>query len=240
MAKNTYGTQLLYVDEYRRKIVPPKKGLLTTIAWGVDGKVEYALEGSIFVAGAVVQWLRDEMKLISTAAESEYFAQKVQDSNGVYLVPAFVGMGAPYWDSYARGTMVGLTRGANRNHIIRAALESIAYQTRDVLEAMEEDSGIKLRTLKVDGGAVSNNFLMQFQADILGVDVYRPDIIETTALGAAYLAGLGVGFWTDKDEIAKRWKVDRVFKPEMEVERQEILYQGWRKAVERSLKWAED
>ncbi|MFY9213676.1 MAG: FGGY-family carbohydrate kinase, partial [Tissierellaceae bacterium] len=146
----------------------------------------------------------------------------------------------PYWDSYARGTMVGLTRGANRNHIIRAALESIAYQTRDVLEAMEEDSGIKLRTLKVDGGAVANNFLMQFQADILGVDVYRPDIIETTALGAAYLAGLGVGFWTDKDEIAKRWKVDRVFKPEMEVERQEILYQGWRKAVERSLKWAED
>ncbi|MGI6381663.1 MAG: glycerol kinase GlpK [Tissierellaceae bacterium] len=240
MAKNTYGTGCFMLMNTGEKIVPSKKGLLTTIAWGVDGKVEYALEGSIFVAGAVVQWLRDEMKLISTAAESEYFAQKVQDSNGVYLVPAFVGMGAPYWDSYARGTMVGLTRGANRNHIIRAALESIAYQTRDVLEAMEEDSGIKLRTLKVDGGAVSNNFLMQFQADILGVDVYRPDIIETTALGAAYLAGLGVGFWTDKDEIAKRWKVDRVFKPEMEVERQEILYQGWRKAVERSLKWAED
>lgn len=240
MAKNTYGTGCFMLMNTGEKIVPSKKGLLTTIAWGVDGKVEYALEGSIFVAGAVVQWLRDEMKLISTAAESEYFAQKVQDSNGVYLVPAFVGMGAPYWDSYARGTMVGLTRGANRNHIIRAALESIAYQTRDVLEAMEEDSGIKLRTLKVDGGAVANNFLMQFQADILGVDVYRPDIIETTALGAAYLAGLGVGFWTDKDEIAKRWKVDRVFKPEMEVERQEILYQGWRKAVERSLKWAED
>lgn len=240
MAKNTYGTGCFMLMNTGEKIVPSKKGLLTTIAWGVDGKVEYALEGSIFVAGAVVQWLRDEMKLISTAAESEYFAQKVQDSNGVYLVPAFVGMGAPYWDSYARGTMVGLTRGANRNHIIRAALESIAYQTRDVLEAMEEDSGIKLRTLKVDGGAVANNFLMQFQADILGVDVYRPDIIETTALGAAYLAGLGVGFWTDKDEIAKRWKVDKVFKPEMEVERQEILYQGWRKAVERSLKWAED
>lgn len=240
MAKNTYGTGCFMLMNTGEKIVPSKKGLLTTIAWGVDGKVEYALEGSIFVAGAVVQWLRDEMKLISTAAESEYFAQKVQDSNGVYLVPAFVGMGAPYWDSYARGTMVGLTRGANRNHIIRAALESIAYQTMDVLEAMEEDSGIKLRTLKVDGGAVANNFLMQFQADILGVDVYRPDIIETTALGAAYLAGLGVGFWTDKDEIAKRWKVDRVFKPEMEVERQEILYQGWRKAVERSLKWAED
>lgn len=240
MAKNTYGTGCFMLMNTGEKIVPSKKGLLTTIAWGVDGKVEYALEGSIFVAGAVVQWLRDEMKLISTAAESEYFAQKVQDSNGVYLVPAFVGMGAPYWDSYARGTMVGLTRGANRNHIIRAALESIAYQTRDVLEAMEEDSGIKLRTLKVDGGAVANNFLMQFQADILGVDVYRPNIIETTALGAAYLAGLGVGFWTDKDEIAKRWKVDRVFKPEMEVERQEILYQGWRKAVERSLKWAED
>lgn len=240
MAKNTYGTGCFMLMNTGEKIVPSKKGLLTTIAWGVDGKVEYALEGSIFVAGAVVQWLRDEMKLISTAAESEYFAQKVQDSNGVYLIPAFVGMGAPYWDSYARGTMVGLTRGANRNHIIRAALESIAYQTRDVLEAMEEDSGIKLRTLKVDGGAVANNFLMQFQADILGVDVYRPDIIETTALGAAYLAGLGVGFWTDKDEIAKRWKVDRVFKPEMEVERQEILYQGWRKAVERSLKWAED
>ncbi|NLY45802.1 MAG: glycerol kinase GlpK [Tissierella sp.] len=240
MAKNTYGTGCFMLMNTGEEIVPSKNGLVTTIAWGVDGKVEYALEGSIFVAGAVVQWLRDEMKMINDAADSEYFATKVKDNNGVYLVPAFVGLGAPYWDSYARGTMVGLTRGANRNHIIRAALESIAYQTRDVLEAMQDDSGIELSTLKVDGGAVANNFLMQFQSDILGAQVQRPNIIETTALGAAYLAGLAVGFWPNKDEITNRWSVNREFNPEMAEDEKQSLYKGWKKAVERSLKWEEE
>ncbi|WFA08384.1 glycerol kinase GlpK [Tissierella sp. Yu-01] len=240
MAKNTYGTGCFMLMNTGEEMIPSKNGLLTTIAWGVDGKVEYALEGSIFVAGAVVQWLRDEMKLISDAADSEYFARKVKDNNGVYLVPAFVGLGAPYWDAYARGTIVGLTRGANKNHIIRASLESIAYQTRDVLEAMQEDSGINLQTLKVDGGAVANNFLMQFQSDILGVPVHRPNIIETTALGAAYLAGLAVGFWTNKDEITNRWSVDRIFEPEMEEDKMKSLYKGWKKAVTKSLKWEEE
>lgn len=240
MAKNTYGTGCFMLMNTGEEMVPSKNGLITTIAWGVDGKVEYALEGSIFVAGAIVQWLRDELKLISDAVDSEYFATKVDDSNGVYIVPAFVGLGAPYWDPYARGTMVGLTRGANKNHIIRAALESIAYQTKDVLEAMEEDSGINLQTLKVDGGAVSNNFLMQFQSDILGVPVHRPDIIETTALGAAYLAGLAVEFWNNKDEITKRCSINRVFDPSMEEDKRKDLYEGWRKAVERSLKWEKE
>jgi len=240
MAKNTYGTGCFMLMNMGEEIISSKKGLVTTIAWGVGGKVEYALEGSIFVAGAVVQWLRDELKLIRDAAESEYYATKVEDSNGVYLVPAFVGLGAPYWDPYASGTIVGLTRGANKNHLIRAALESIAYQTRDVIKAMEEDSGIPLQGLKVDGGAVANDFLMQFQADILDVPVYRPEVIETTALGAAYLAGLAVGFWSDKDEISKGWSIDRIFKPEMDEDRREGLYSGWRKAVERSLKWVED
>lgn len=240
MAKNTYGTGCFMLMNTGEEIISSKKGLVTTIAWGVGGKVEYALEGSIFVAGAVVQWLRDELKLIRDAAESEYYATKVEDSNGVYLVPAFVGLGAPYWDPYASGTIVGLTRGANKNHLIRAALESIAYQTRDVIKAMEEDSGIPLQGLKVDGGAVANDFLMQFQADILDVPVYRPEVIETTALGAAYLAGLAVGFWSDKDEISKGWSIDRIFKPEMGEDRREGLYSGWRKAVERSLKWVED
>ena len=238
-AKNTYGTGCFMLMNTGEKMIPSKNGLLTTIAWGVDGKVEYALEGSIFVAGAVVQWLRDEMKLISEAQDSEYFASKVEDTNGVYLVPAFVGLGAPYWDMYARGTIVGLTRGSNKNHIIRAALESIAYQTRDVLEAMQEDSGIELQALKVDGGAVANNFLMQFQSDILGVAVHRPNVIETTALGAAYLAGLAVGFWVDKDEITKRWSVNRVFNPNMGEERKAKLYSDWKKAISRSTKWAE-
>ena len=220
-------------------MIPSKNGLVTTIAWGVNGKVEYALEGSIFVAGALVQWLRDEMKMISNAAESEYYAKKVEDNNGVYVVPAFVGLGAPYWDAYARGAIVGLTRGANRNHIIRASLESIAYQTRDVLEAMQEDSGIKLQSLKVDGGVVANDFLMQFQSDILGVPVHRPNIIETTALGAGYLAGLAVGFWSNKDEIRKRWSVNKVFTPEMEEDKIDSLYKGWKKAVTKSLKWEE-
>lgn len=240
MAKNTYGTGCFMLMNTGEEAVTSKNGLLTTIAWGVDGKVEYALEGSIFVAGAVVQWLRDELKIIHDAKDSEYFATQVEDNNGIYLVPAFVGLGAPYWDMYARGTIVGLTRGANRNHIIRAALESIAYQTRDVLEAMQEDSGIDLQALRVDGGAVANDFLMQFQSDILGVPVHRPEVIETTALGAAYLAGLAVGFWSGKDEISKKWNVNRIFEVEMEEERREELYKGWKRAVERSLKWEEE
>ncbi|MBF8982727.1 glycerol kinase GlpK [Lutibacter sp. B2] len=237
MAKNTYGTGCFMLMNTGKEMIPSKNGLLTTIAWGVDGKVEYALEGSIFVAGASIQWLRDELKLISDASDSEYFATKVEDTNGVYVVPAFVGLGAPYWDMYARGTIVGLTRGANKNHIIRATLESIAYQTRDVLEAMKEDSSINLQALKVDGGAVANNFLMQFQSDLLNVPVHRPEVTETTALGAAYLAGLAVEFWPSKEEISKKWNIDRTFKPEMGEADKEKLYAGWKKAVKRSLKW---
>ncbi|MFT9497402.1 glycerol kinase GlpK [Anaerosolibacter sp.] len=237
MAKNTYGTGCFMLMNTGDKLVPSNNGLLTTIAWGIDNKVEYALEGSIFVAGASVQWLRDELKLIDSASASEEVATAVEDTNGVYVVPGFVGMGAPYWDMYARGTIVGLTRGANRNHIVRATLESIAYQTRDVLQAMEEDSKISLQALKVDGGAVANNFLMQFQSDILGVPVDRPEVTETTALGAAYLAGLAVGFWNDKEEIAKKWNVDRSFNPGMEEEKKEGKYKGWKKAVNRALKW---
>ncbi len=240
MAKNTYGTGCFMLMNTGDKFVPSKNGLLTTLAWGVDGKVEYALEGSIFVAGASVQWLRDELKIIRDADETEYLATKVKDSNGVYVVPAFVGMGAPYWDMYARGTVVGLTRGAKAEHFVRATLESIAYQTRDILEAMQEDSGINLESLKVDGGAVVNNFLMQFQSDILGVPVDRPEITETTALGAAYLAGLAVGFWHDKKEISDKWKVNRIFKPTMENEKKEKLYRGWKRAVSRALEWEVD
>jgi glycerol kinase len=239
MAKNTYGTGCFMLMNTGEEIVPSKNGLLTTMAWGVDGKVEYALEGSIFIAGAAIQWLRDEMKLISDAKDTEYFATKVKDSNGVYVVPAFVGLGAPYWDMYARGTILGLTRGANRNHVIRATLESIAYQTRDVLEAMQEDSGIQLQALKVDGGAVANNFLMQFQADILDVPVYRPVVAETTALGAAYLAGLAVKFWDNKEVIAKKWAIDREFEPQMAESKRSNLYSGWKKAVGRAAKWEE-
>ena len=237
MVKNTYGTGCFMLMNTGEKMVPSKNGLLTTIAWGLDGKVEYALEGSIFMAGASVQWLRDEMKMITDAQDSEYYATKVEDTNGVYMVPAFAGLGAPYWDMYARGTMVGLTRGANKNHIIRATLESIAYQTRDVIDAMQADSGIELSELKVDGGATANNFLMQFQSDILGVDVARPVVAETTALGAAYLAGLAVKFWDSKEQIAKNWAVDETFKNEIpEVKRTE-LYSGWQRAVERSRSW---
>ncbi len=239
MAKNTYGTGCFMLMNTGENAVPSQNGLLTTIAWGVDGKIEYALEGSIFIAGAVVQWLRDELKIIDNAPQSEDYATMVNDTNGVYLVPAFVGLGAPYWDMYARGAIVGLTRGAKKEHIIRAALEAIAYQTRDVLEAMEKDSGIKLSTLKVDGGAVKNNFLMQFQADILGVPVERPVVSETTALGAAYLAGLAVGYWSSKEEIAEKWAIDRKFQPEMGLEEKEKLFAGWKKAVERALKWEE-
>lgn len=239
MAKNTYGTGCFMLMNTGEKMIPSNNGLLTTIAWGVDGKVEYALEGSIFIAGASVQWLRDEMKLVSTAAESEDFASQVEDTNGVYMVPAFAGLGAPYWDMYARGAIVGLTRGANKNHIIRATLESIAYQTRDVLDAMQEDSGIKLATLKVDGGATANNFLMQFQSDVLGTDVARPVVTETTALGAAYLAGLAVGFWDSKEEIKKNWAVDRMYSKTINDTKREELYDGWKKAVGRAKGWEE-
>jgi len=239
MAKNTYGTGCFMLMNTGEKAVASSNGLLTTIAWGLDGKVEYALEGSIFIAGASVQWLRDELKIIDNAAASEDMAAAVADTNGVYVVPAFVGLGAPYWDMYARGSILGLTRGANRNHIVRATLESIAYQTRDVLEAMQEDSKINLQALKVDGGAVANNFLMQFQADILGVPIYRPEVTETTALGAAYLAGLAVGFWDSKDEIAEKWNVDRVFEPVMDSSSRDKKYAGWKKAVSRTLKWEE-
>ncbi len=239
MAKNTYGTGCFMLMNTGEKAVPSQNGLLTTIAWGLEGKVEYALEGSIFIAGAVVQWLRDELHMIDNAPQSEEYAVRVEDTNGVYLVPAFVGLGAPYWDMYARGTLVGLTRGSKREHIVRAALEAIAYQTRDVLEAMQKDSGINLQALKVDGGAVKNNFLMQFQSDILGVPVDRPVVNETTALGAAYLAGLAVGYWESKAEIAQKWDVDRNFQPQMDVQKQMDLYQGWKKAVERARNWEE-
>jgi len=238
MAKNTYGTGCFMLMNTGEKMVESNNGLLTTIAWGLDGKVEYALEGSIFIAGAAVQWLRDEMKMVTDAADTEYFASKVKDTNGVYIVPAFAGLGAPYWDMYARGTMVGLTRGANKNHVIRATLESMAYQTRDVLEAMQEDSGIELETLKVDGGAVANNFLMQFQSDLLGVPVDRPEITETTALGAAYLAGLAVKFWDSKEDISNKWMMDKQFTASMSKELRDEKYDGWKKAVERSKGWA--
>ncbi|MCT4544698.1 MAG: glycerol kinase GlpK [Vallitalea sp.] len=239
MAKNTYGTGCFLLMNTGEELVPSKNGLLTTIAWGVDGKVEYALEGSIFIAGASVQWLRDELKIVDNAKDSEYFATQVEDSNGVYVVPAFAGLGAPYWDMYARGTIMGLTRGANKNHVIRATLESIAYQTRDVLGAMEDDSEITLQTLKVDGGAVANNFLMQFQSDVLGVPVDRPEVIETTALGAAYLAGLAVGFWESKQAVIDGWNLDRKFDPAMEEDKKEKLYAGWKKAVSRARDWEE-
>ena len=240
MAKNTYGTGCFMLMLTGEKLVHSKNGLLTTIAWGVNNKVEYALEGSIFIAGAAVQWLRDSLKVIYDAKDSEYFATKVEDSLGVYVVPAFVGLGAPYWDMYARGAILGLTRGTTRNHIIRATLESIAYQTRDVLEVMRTDSGIELQELRVDGGACANDFLMQFQSDILGVPVERPEIIETTAMGAAYLAGLAVGFWKDQSMIAERRKVNRKFLPSMSEDKRERLYTNWKKAVKRAMHWEEE
>lgn len=230
MAKNTYGTGCFMLLNTGEEVYDSQHGLVSTIAWGLDGQVTYALEGSVFVAGAVIQWLRDELKLIENAADSEYFASKVSDNGGVYVVPAFTGLGAPYWDMEARGAIVGITRGSNKNHIIRAALESMAYQTRDILEAMMADAKLPLQLLKVDGGAVVNNLLMQFQADILGVPVERPFCIETTALGAAYLAGLATGFWS-KEELIHKAKVDRTFTPQMVQEEREKLYQGWKKAV---------
>ena len=233
MVKNTYGTGCFMLMNTGEKLVRSHNGLITTIAWGLNGRVEYALEGSIFVAGAAIQWLRDELKLIHDSADSEYFANKVKDTKGVYMVPAFTGLGAPYWDMYARGAIIGLTRGAGRNHIIRAALESIAYQTKDVIEAMIDDSGINLTALKVDGGASANNFLMQFQSDILNVNIERPEITETTALGAAYLAGLACGFWKSKGEIIQNWNMDKRFKPVMNDDERDKLYRGWKRAVGR-------
>lgn len=239
-AKNTYGTGCFLLMNTGDKLFRSRNGLITTIASGVDGRIRYALEGSVFVGGAVVQWLRDELHLITEASDTEYFAKKVPDSAGVYLVPAFTGLGAPYWDMYARGVMVGLTRGAGRNHIIRAALESIAYQTADVLQAMERDAGLPLRELRVDGGASANNFLMQFQADIIGRTLRRPMIRETTALGAAYLAGLATGVWRDLDDIRSQWTLDRLYEPEMSETDRTRLRAGWHKAVERARGWAED
>lgn len=236
-AKNTYGTGCFLLMNTGEKPVFSNHGLITTISWGIDGRVSYALEGSVFVAGAVIQWLRDEMKLIEKSADTEWMAKSVDDTNGVYLVPAFVGLGAPYWDPYARGTIVGLTRGANRFHIVRAALESLAYQSNDVLRAMEEDSGIRLTSLKVDGGACANDFLMQFQADIINVPVKRPVSVETTAQGAAYLAGLAAGYWKDKAEVAQNWQVSKIFNPDMESEKRENLLAGWKKAVKTSFGW---
>ncbi len=239
-AKNTYGTGCFLLMNTGEKPVFSKNGLVTTIAWGLDGKVNYALEGSIFVAGAAIQWLRDEMRLIDSAADSEYMAKKVADTNGCYVVPAFTGLGAPHWDQYARGTIVGLTRGVNKYHIIRATLESIAYQAGDVLEAMRADSGIELSTLKVDGGASANDFLMQTQADIIGAPVHRPVCVETTAMGAAYLAGLAVGYWTDKEEVLQNWSVSAVFEPSMEEEERQKHIKGWNKAVKYAYGWAKD
>ena len=237
MAKNTYGTGSFILMNTGTERIPSKTGLLTTIAWGLDGKVEYALEGAIFVTGAAVQWLRDELKAIHDAADTNYFASKVADTHGVYMVPAFVGLGAPYWDQYARGAIVGLTRGANRDHIVRATLESIGYQTRDVVECMEKDSGIETTELKVDGGASNNDFLMQFQADILGVPVMRPRIVETTARGSGFLAGLATGFWKSKSELVNAFELERKFDPEVNKGDRDKLYKGWQKAVEKAKDW---
>ncbi|MDD3167921.1 MAG: FGGY-family carbohydrate kinase, partial [Eubacteriales bacterium] len=237
-AKNTYGTGCFLLMNTGTKPVFSHNGMITTIAWGMNGAINYALEGSVFVAGAAIQWLRDEMKLIDRASDSEWMAREVKDTNGVYLIPAFVGLGAPYWDPYARGTIVGITRGANRFHVVRATLESLAYQTNDVLKAMEEDAGIKLTSLKVDGGACANNFLMQFQADIINVSVKRPVSIETTSLGAAYLAGLATGYWKSREDVSENWQVSRIFEPEMESGIRGELLSGWKKAVQASLGWA--
>lgn len=236
-AKNTYGTGCFLLMNTGSKIVESEHGLLTTIAIGMEDHVEYALEGSVFVAGAAIQWLRDQMQLIQTAAESEKLARNVSDSNGVYVVPAFTGLGAPYWDQYARGAILGLSRGATKDHIVRATLESLAYQTHDVLKAMQEDSGIELAELKVDGGASANNFLMEFQADLLNTTVVRPEVIETTALGAAYLAGLAVGYYSNKEEIANKLKVSQSFEAKMEATKREQLLNGWKEAIKHTRGW---
>jgi glycerol kinase len=235
MGKNTYGTGCFMLMNTGNKAVKSDNGLLTTLAWGIDGRVEYALEGSIFVAGSAIQWLRDGLRMLKESKDSELYAKKVESTDGVYVVPAFVGLGTPYWDSDVRGAVFGLTRGTSKEHFVRATLESLAYQTRDVLSAMEADSGIALKKLRVDGGAVKNDFLMQFQSDILNVPVERPVINETTALGAAYLAGLAVGYWKDREEISKQWKKDSDFDPEMTEENREELYTGWKKAVKAAM-----
>lgn len=239
-AKNTYGTGCFLLMNTGEQPVYSKNGLVTTIAWGMDGKVNYALEGSIFVAGAAIQWLRDEMRLLDSSQDSEYMALKVKDTNGCYVVPAFTGLGAPYWDQYARGAIVGLTRGVNKYHIIRATLESLAYQVNDVLEAMEADSGITLSALQVDGGASANNFLMQTQANLSNAPVKRPQCVETTAMGAAYLAGLAVGYWRSKEEVKANWAIDRVFEPEIGPEKRESMLKGWKKAVKYTYGWARE
>ncbi|MCY8146867.1 glycerol kinase GlpK [Bacillus inaquosorum] len=235
MGKNTYGTGCFMLMNTGEKAIKSEHGLLTTIAWGIDGKVEYALEGSIFVAGSAIQWLRDGLRMFQDSSLSETYAEKVDSTDGVYVVPAFVGLGTPYWDSDVRGSVFGLTRGTTKEHFIRATLESLAYQTKDVLDAMEADSNISLKTLRVDGGAVKNNFLMQFQGDLLNVPVERPEINETTALGAAYLAGIAVGFWKDRSEIANQWNLDKRFEPELEEEKRNELYTGWQKAVKAAM-----
>ena len=239
-AKNTYGTGCFLLMNTGEKPVFSENGLVTTIAWGIDGKVNYALEGSIFVAGAAVQWLRDEMHLIDSAEDSEYMASKVKDTNGCYVVPAFTGLGAPHWDQYARGTIVGITRGVNKCHIIRATLESLAYQTNDVLQAMRADSGIEMNSLKVDGGASANNFLMQAQADIIGAPVNKPSCVETTAMGAAYLAGLAVGYWESMDEVKRNWTIARTYEPRISEEERAKKIKGWNKAVKYAYGWAKD
>lgn len=239
-AKNTYGTGCFLLMNTGEMPVDSKNGLITTIACGMDGKIDYALEGSIFVAGAAIQWLRDELGLFEKASQSEAMAVSVEDTNGCYVVPAFTGLGAPYWDAYARGSIQGLTRGVNKNHIVRATLEALAYQALDVLKAMEEDSGIHLEALKVDGGACANNFLMQFQADMIDAPVHRPECVETTAMGAAYLAGLAVGYWKDKEEIKQNWKLDKIFEPDMEETIRSDKLKGWQKAVKRSLDWEKE
>ena len=239
-AKNTYGTGCFMLMNTGETPVYSNNGLVTTIAWGLDGKVNYALEGSIFVAGASIQWLRDELRIIESAADSEYMAKKVKDTNGCYVVPAFTGLGAPYWDQYARGTIVGLSRGVNKYHIIRATLESIGYQVNDVLHAMKADSGIDLAALKVDGGASANDFLMQFQSDIINAPVKRPSCVETTAMGAAYLAGLAVGYWNSKEDVIKNWAVDKIFSPIMGEDERERKIKGWNKAVKYSFGWAKE
>ena len=239
-AKNTYGTGCFLLMNTGEDLCMSKNGLVTTIAWGLDGKVEYALEGSIFVGGSAIQWLRDGLRLVDSAPDSEWVAKKVPDAGGVYMVPAFVGLGAPYWDMNARGMIIGLTRGTTKAHIVRATLDSLAYQTRDVLGAMEADSGNRLAALKVDGGAVANNLLMQFQADLLGVPVDRPQITETTALGAAYLAGLATGVWASKEELKKSWQLDTRFAPSLDQQEADNLYKGWKRAVKHAANWLAD
>jgi len=239
-AKNTYGTGCFMLMNTGEKPVFSKNGLVTTIAWGLDGKVNYALEGSIFVAGAAIQWLRDELKIIDSSPDSEYFAGKVKDTNGCYVVPAFVGLGAPHWDQYARGTIVGLTRGCNKYHIVRATLDSLVYQVNDVLNAMKADSGIELAALKVDGGACANNYLMQTQADIINAPVKRPTCVETTAMGAAYLAGLAVGYWASKEDVVKNWAIDKTFEPAIDDAERTERVSGWNKAVKCAFGWAKN